>query len=46
MADLERKGCFFENRIYPEGSTICDMEKCRVCKDGIWVDQGEKMVIL
>ena len=46
MEELERKGCFFENRIYPYGATVCDLEKCRVCKDGVWVDQGEKMGVL
>lgn len=45
MEEIEKKGCFFENRIYPEHSTICDLNKCRVCTDGVWVDQGEKTVI-
>lgn len=46
MEGDERRGCFFENRIYPEGSKICDLNGCRVCKNGIWVDQGEKTGIV
>ncbi len=45
MEDFEINRCLLENRTYPEGSAFCDDEKCRVCKDGLWVDQGEKMVI-
>jgi Zn-finger nucleic acid-binding protein len=46
MEESENKGCFFENRIYPEGAAVCDLDSCRVCRDGMWVDRGEKTVVI
>lgn len=37
---MKSNECMIEQKVYAQGSELCDDKLCYVCKDGIWQQKG------
>jgi hypothetical protein len=37
---MKSNECMIEQKVYAQGSQVCDDKLCYVCKDGIWQEKG------
>ena len=35
---MEKIACEFDGKTYFSGSEVCDATKCKICRDGEWID--------
>jgi hypothetical protein len=40
MATEEFKSCTYEGKVYPSGAELCVADRCMVCRDGKWIEEG------